>query len=166
MNLAARLRDASPNDSELVFGIFRDAMRPYVELVRGGWDEATELALHKERYGRQRCRIVVAGDTDAGYVSTAVYPEASAAYPAGLYLHHLMIRPAFQSKGIGSLCLKWLDEEARQLGMALNLRVLRVNPRALSFYLASGGAVVGESESHMFVRMVEEARREREWLPS
>jgi len=153
-----RLRDASPDDSDLVFDIFRAAMRPYVELVRGGWDDVTEFALHKERYGRQRCRIIVSGIADAGYVSTAVYPEASEACPAGLYLHHLMIRPAFQSQGLGAMCLKWLTEEARQLGVALNLRVLRVNPRALSFYVAAGGMVAGESESHIFVRMVEEAR--------
>ena len=32
--------------------------------------------------------------------------------------------------------------------------VLRVNPRALAFYVAAGGTIVGESESHYSVRML------------
>jgi GNAT superfamily N-acetyltransferase len=170
VNRTIRLRDASPSDSELVFAIFQDAMRSYVEEMRA-WDGVNELEQHRARFARQRCRIVVVGDGDpgdpgdrgdpgdtvAGYISTAVYPEASERYPAGLYLHHLMIKPAFQSQGVGAMCLKWLADEARQLRVPLNLRVLRVNPRALAFYLAEGGKVVGESESHIFVRMAGEA---------
>lgn len=39
----------------------------------------------------------------------------------------------------------------------LRFRVLRVNPRALAFYLASGCRVVGESDSHISLQWTNEA---------
>jgi ribosomal protein S18 acetylase RimI-like enzyme len=99
--------------------------------------------------GERRVRVIVADGADAGYVSTAVYEQPTGAYPSGLYLHQLMILPRFQSRGIGSACLRRVQAEARELGRPLQLRVLRVNPRALAFYLAAGCRIVGGSESHI-----------------
>jgi GNAT superfamily N-acetyltransferase len=151
------LRDATAADSAFVFETVRQAMGPYVELFRG-WNHAQELERHADRWRRQRHRIVVADGTNAGYVSTALY-EQSADHPASLYLHQLMIRPPFQSRGIGSVCLALVQAEARALGLPLRLRVLRVNPRALAFYLAHGCVVVGESESHLSVAWSGDDRR-------
>jgi ribosomal protein S18 acetylase RimI-like enzyme len=142
------LREATSAESDFVFNVLREAIGPYVELA-WGWDHARELERHVERWGRQRFRVVVASGADAGYVSTAVYDQPTGTYPSSLYLHQLMILPLFQSRGIGSACLRRLQAEARDLGLPLRLRVLRVNPRALAFYLAAGCRVVGESDSHI-----------------
>ena len=146
-----RLRDALPTDADFVFDTLREAIGPYMELWVG-WDEAGERARQAERWGRLRFRVIVVDGVDAGYISTAIYGDMAAGYPTGFYLHQLMIRGAFQSKGIGSICLRRLQAEARDLGLPLNLRVLRVNPRALAFYLASGCQLVGESDTHISVR--------------
>ena len=60
-----------------------------------------------------------------------------------------MLLPSFHSRGMGSACLRLLAGEARALGMPIRLRVLRVNPRALAFYIAAGYTIVGESDSHL-----------------
>jgi GNAT superfamily N-acetyltransferase len=130
-----------------VFNVRRQAFRKCVELAEG-WDDGRELERHIERFGRQRFRVTVVEAADVGYMATAVYP-ATANSPASLYLHQLMLLPSFQSRGIGSVCVRLLEHEARELSMPIRLRVLRVNPRALALYLASGYEIVGESDSHV-----------------
>jgi GNAT superfamily N-acetyltransferase len=153
--MVIHLRDAMPRDSDFVFDVLRDAIGPYVER-QWGWDDARERARHVERWGRHRVRVIVAGGADAGYVATARYDQPTDGYPSGLYLHQLMILPGFQSRGIGSACLRRVQAEARALGVPLQFRVLRVNPRALAFYLAAGCRIVGESESHISLQWSEE----------
>lgn len=143
-----QLRDAAPSDSEFVFHVTREAIGPYVELT-SGWDDERERERHGERWRRHRYRVIVTGGADAGYVATAVYEQPTGDYPRSLYLHQLMVLPPFQSRGIGAACLGRVQAEARDIQLPLRLRVLRVNPRALAFYLAHGGQVVAESESHL-----------------
>lgn len=142
------LREATADEADFVLHVRREAFGPYVELA-GGWNHAGESQRHAERWGRQRHRVIVADGAEAGYVSTAVYDKATADHSPSFYLHQLMIRPPFQSRGIGSSCLGRLQAEARDLGLPLRLRVLRVNPRALAFYLARGFWLMGESGSHL-----------------
>ena len=86
-------------------------------------------------------------------MATAEYQQATAPYPLGLYLHQLMILPAYQGRRIGSSCLRLVAAEARELGMPLNFRVLRVNPRALAFYIAAGCEVKGQSDTHFSLQL-------------
>jgi len=136
-----------PDDSGFVFDVRRRAFREYIELGEG-WDDGRELERHIERFGRQRFRVVVVDAADVGYIATAVYP-ATINFSASLYLHQLMLLPSFQSKEIGSVCLRLLEDEARALGMPIQLRVLRVNLRALALYVASGYEIAGESDAHI-----------------
>jgi GNAT superfamily N-acetyltransferase len=137
LNAVVQLREAEPNDSGFIFDVHRQAFREYVE-VGGDWDDNHEHERHLERFARHRFRVVIVDRADVGYIATAVYHQATATYPQGLYLHHLMILPAYQSRRIGSACLQLVAAEARQLGMPLRFRVLRVNRRALAFYVAAG----------------------------
>jgi GNAT superfamily N-acetyltransferase len=159
LNAVVKLREAAPGDSSFIFDVHRQAFREYVELG-GGWHDDDEHARHLERFARHHFRLVVADTTDVGYIATAVYQQATAAYPPGmdLYppgmcLHQLMILPAHQSKRIGSTCLQLVSAEARTLGLPLRFRVLRVNPRALGFYIAAGCEVVGQSDTHFSLRL-------------
>jgi ribosomal protein S18 acetylase RimI-like enzyme len=142
-----RLRRAVLADSEFVFDVRRQAFRQYIELGEG-WNEERELEQHIERFKRQRFRVITANSVDAGYMATAVY-SATTNVPPNLYLHQLMVLPAFQSKRIGSACLRLLADEAQLLGLPIRLRVLRVNTRAFAFYIAFGFRVVAESEFHV-----------------
>jgi len=141
------LREAVPADSQFVFDVRRQAFRNYIELAFE-WDEDREIKRHEERFNRQRFRIITAESADVGYMATAVY-SATPDFPPSLYLHQLMLLPAFHSRGIGSACLRLLANEARTLSLPIRLRVLRVNPRAFAFYVAFGFETVDESDSHL-----------------
>jgi len=145
--MEVHLREAMQAYLAFVFDVRRQAFRPYLEL-EDGWNEDLELKSHFQRFGQQRFRIIVAGSIDVGYLATAVYP-ATTDSTANLYVHQLMLLLPFQSKGIGSTCLQLIRKEARALGLPVRLRVLRVSPRALAFYVSLGSKIIGESDSHI-----------------
>jgi GNAT superfamily N-acetyltransferase len=146
-----QLRDAVTADSSLVFDMRRLAFQKYLELD-AGWNEAHEQELHLKRFGIQRFRLVVFEGLDVGYAATAVYGQIDK-YPPSLYLHQLMLLPSHQSKGIGSIVLQMLALEARRLELPLRFRVLRVNPRALAFYVANGCQMVDASDKHFTMEL-------------
>lgn len=65
------LREATSTESDFVFHVTYEAIRPYVELMRA-WDDARERERHDERWVRQRYRVIVAGTADAGYTSCRI----------------------------------------------------------------------------------------------
>ena len=147
------LREVVAADSDFIFDVRRQAFRQYVE-AEEGWNEAAERERHDERFANQRFRMIVVEADDVGYLATKVYPQATAKYPASLYVHQLMVLPAFQSRGIGLASIRLLAPEAQTLDLPIRLSVLRVNPRALAFYLAAGCKVVGKTDSHISLELL------------
>lgn len=45
-------------------------------------------------------------------------------------------------------------DEARRLGLPVRLQVLKINPRALSFYERSGFVRTGETDTHILMEGV------------
>lgn len=67
-----------------------------------------------------------------------------------LFLHEMMVLPEHQNRGIGSLVLRLVMGEARELGKPLRLHTARLN-RALALYKRHGFVETGRDE--MFIRM-------------
>ncbi|MCE2504293.1 MAG: GNAT family N-acetyltransferase [Chlorobi bacterium] len=59
--------------------------------------------------------------------------------------------PEYQGMGIGRECMMILIEQARQCNLPIGLRVLKVNPRALTFYQRLGFVCTGETEAHVLM---------------
>jgi GNAT superfamily N-acetyltransferase len=133
------LRKAGPSDSEFAYRTKRAAFKEVVEKV-WGWDEEEQRQLHKRRFGKHDFRIINLDGTDIG-IMVAVAPDC-------VHVHQLFLLPEHQGKGIGSRCMSLIPEEARQLGLPVRLRVLKVNPRALAFYERLGFTRTGETDMH------------------
>jgi ribosomal protein S18 acetylase RimI-like enzyme len=134
------LRKASPNDSEFAYCVRRDAFRGYVEQVEG-WDEDQQRRLHERRFGAQDFRVISLADTDVGIMAVVVAPDC-------LKVNQLFLLPEHQGEGIGRSCMLLLMEEARQRGVPVCLRVMKVNRRALAFYQRLGFMRTGETDTH------------------
>lgn len=137
------LRKASPNDSEFVYSAKRAAFREYVEKV-WGWDEDEQRQLHEQRFGDQDFRVINLGGTDVGIMGIVVASDC-------VKVNQLFLLPEHQGKGIGRKCMLLIMEEARQLGLPMCLRVLKVNPRALAFYQRLGFVRTGETDTHVLM---------------
>lgn len=137
------LRIAEPDDCEFAFDVRRAAFSEYMELL-GGWDEAQQWQLHQQRFETQEFRIVSWGDADVGIMSVEVEPGC-------VKVNQIFLLPEYQGRGIGDECMRRVMEEGRSLGLPVRLQVLKVNPRAMKFYLRLGFARTGETETHILM---------------
>ena len=140
---ALTLRDASPNDSEFAYCVKKAAFREYVEKV-WGWDEGKERQFHERRFEAQDFRVINFAGADIGIVATVVQPDC-------LKLHQLFLLPEHQGQGIGSECMFLIMEEARELGLPVRLRGLKVNLRALAFHQRLGFVRTGETDTYVLM---------------
>ncbi len=134
------LQKAGPNDSEFAYRAKRAAFKEYVEQV-WGWDEDEQRRLHERRFEAHDFRVINLDGIDVGIVAVAVAPDC-------VKVHQLFLLPEHQGKGIGRRCMSLILEEARQLGLPVRLRVMKVNLRALAFYRRLGFTCTGETDTH------------------
>ena len=87
------------------------------------------------------CMQHIASDGERiGYLT--LVPQAS---PPEFRLHHLYIRPGYQSRGVGAWALDWVKAQAREHGCDVTLGALR-DSAANRFYLRHGFTLVEEQE--------------------
>jgi GNAT superfamily N-acetyltransferase len=134
------LQQALPEESEFAYQVKKSAFREYVEKGRG-WDEETQRRLHDQRFTPEDFQIVRVGGEPVGFLAIAVADNC-------LQVHQLFVLPEFQGRGIGLACMERVMEEGRQLRRPLSLKVLKVNPRARTFYERLGFVPVGETDTH------------------
>jgi ribosomal protein S18 acetylase RimI-like enzyme len=109
----------------------------------GGWDEELQANFFDDHFKLERRQILIVNGEDAGCLE--VERENS-----GIYLALIEVAPAFQSRGIGTMIINDLLDEARAANVPVRLEVLRVNP-ARTLYERLGFAVTREDETHFFL---------------
>ena len=111
------------------------------------WDEDEQRQLHQQRFERGDFLVVNFAGTDVGIMAMNVAPDC-------MKVNQLFLLPEHQGKGIGRRCMLLIVEEARQLGLPVRLRVLKVNPRAIAFYERLGFGHTGETDTHHLMERV------------
>jgi ribosomal protein S18 acetylase RimI-like enzyme len=140
-------RAASEEDYLWLWALKRETMRPYVEQMWGGWDDASQEAFFRRNFIPANVRVIVAAGEDVGLLH--VEREAQA-----LFLANLQISPAFQNHGLGSAVVRRVMEEARTAGLPLRLQVLKSNQPARRLYERLGFEVTEEGHMHDQMRIV------------
>ena len=111
------------------------------------WDEEEQRRLHQQRFERGDFRVINCAGTDVGIMAVNVAADC-------MKVNQLFLLPEHQGKGIGRRCMLLIMEEARQLGLPVRLRVLKVNPRAIAFYERLGFMHTGETDTHQLMERV------------
>lgn len=134
------LRPATIEDLEPLFAIHRAAMRGYVELTYGPWNEPWQAAFFRDHFDTSVRQVILAHGEVAGFLDLIPRDD-------DLYLSELVIDPVCQGRGIGTHLLRETQARAAAKGMPVRLQVLRVNP-ARSLYERLGFVTNGETETH------------------
>jgi ribosomal protein S18 acetylase RimI-like enzyme len=134
------LRQASTADSDFAYRVRSVAFKQYVEKT-SGWDDVKQRQLHDERFRVQDFRIINLAGTDVGIMALGVAPDC-------VKVNQLLLLPEHQGREIGRRCMLLIMAQARQLGLPIRLRVMKVNPRALAFYERLGFMRVGQTDTH------------------
>lgn len=134
-----RLRPATPDDYDFAYRVHYAAMRASVERIYG-WDEEHQARYVHEHFNPAEREIIRYNDTDVGVLSVEQRDES-------LFLALIAILPRYQRRGIGTTLVRRLQQEARECGLTVTLRVLKDNP-ARALYERLGFVVTRETESH------------------
>ena len=132
------VRPATEADRPFLAWLEEACMRDYAVALLGAWRPRS-----LDEQAPDGCRIIVAGDTDIGCVTTLSRSDH-------LWVDQLYVAPAFQRKGIGSKVLRMVLAEAETAGLPVRLSVLATNP-ALAFYRSHGLRVHEETPERRFM---------------
>lgn len=149
---AYHLRPATEEDMRRLFEIHRAAMREYVDRV-WGWDEADQEGRFREYFRTASLEAIEVVGEVAGFVHIAETPEE-------ITIANIELAPAYQNLGIGSDIMQRTLARARERGIPVTLRVLKVNPEARRLYDSLGFVHVGETATHDLLR-IDPASEER-----
>ena len=135
-----QLRRADKSDSAYAYETKKVAFREYVEACEG-WNEVEQRRRHHILFTRNDYRIVCLSGTPCGILSIRLTDNS-------LKLNQLFLRPAHQGNGIGRRCMDILTEVAGERRLPIYLNVMKVNPRAKSFYERLEFRVTDTSATH------------------
>ena len=134
-------RNATEADSDFAYMVKKAAFRKYAEKV-WGWDETDQRALHVRRFAAQAFEIIGFCGKDVGVLATVEEADC-------IRVYQLFILPDYQGKGIGSVCMRRIMEDAGSGEKPVRLQVLKINCRAIEFYQRLGFIGVGEGDTHI-----------------
>lgn len=142
---AYHLRPATDDDMHRLFEIHRAAMFEYVDRV-WGWDEADQEARFRDYLRTSDVQVIEVPGEVAGFVHIVSAPD-------GITIANIELAPPYQNQGIGSDLMQQTLARAREAGVPVTLRVLKVNPEARRLYDSLGFVHVGETATHDLLRM-------------
>lgn len=134
-------RNATEEDINFARETHHSAYKDVVIRQFGNWNENDQDHFFQESWNAEASQVITCNGIPCGYV----YVEAK---PDRLVLHEFVIRPEFQSKGIGSKILDSLTKESQKKGIPIYLQVLHKN-HAVELYKKFGFKEYETAENHI-----------------
>ena len=138
-----RLRSATPDDREFVWGVHRQTMRVYVDRT-WGWDDSRQRERFDGNFDPAVIQIIEYRNHMAGYMSVR-------RSVGEIFLAVIEITPEYQNHGIGTRLIADLLDESDSSGLPIKLSVLKVNP-ARRLYERLGFGSIAETPTHYEMR--------------
>src|SRR5262245_17796181 len=129
-------RQATVNDTDLLWSVFRASMEDYITQTRGEWNEEREESQFRNQLDLAASRVISSNHLEVGFIMAPIIEGA-------LWIHTLCIALEHQNRGIGTEWIRSVIAEAEKQEMELFLSVLKVN-RARRLYERLGFKVIEE----------------------
>jgi len=138
------MRQATADDINFLWHVFRVSMEDYITQTRGEWNEQREEAQFRNQLDWLTTQVVHANNLAVGFIMAPIKDGAR-------WIHTICIVPEHQHKGIGTEVLGRVIAQAKEQKMPLYLGVLKVNP-VLRLYERLGFRVIEETKHHFKMR--------------
>ena len=136
------LRPARPEDFDYCARQYFEGMDAIIKDLNLDMDAQT--AAFRQRWDAAEVRIVTLDGVDIGWLQSFVEDDA-------LFLGQLFVDRTLRGRGIGTLVVKSLIQEAARGGRAVTLGVVKTNP-ALRLYERLGFRTTHEDERKFYMR--------------
>ncbi len=103
-----------------------------------------QMSSYAQMFPNSCCHVVMLDGKPAGRLWVAPLEGE-------LHLVDIALHPSLQSKGIGSVLIKRLQEEATKARLPIRCMVLRFNPGSLRFHRRLGFNIVREDQMYYFL---------------
>lgn len=135
------LRAARPEDTDFLWLLRQQALRPSVEKEWGVWNEAQQRQFFARGFNPRETSIIVIAGRDVGRLDVAHSRWE-------VFLGLIELLPEVQGCGLGSEIIQDLQAEAGQKQLPIRLQVIKANDRAHRLYLRLGFKDIGETNTH------------------
>lgn len=136
-------RPASEDDYDFLYGLHVAALKDYVA-QSWGWEDTVQERMFREGFDPSKVEILVVDGRDVGVLSLERRDDE-------IFISSIEILPEWQNRGLGTAVIQNVRREARNLGLPVGLRVLKVNP-ARRLYKRLGFSVVEETATHFWLK--------------
>jgi ribosomal protein S18 acetylase RimI-like enzyme len=137
------LRPAAPADSDTLYDIHERAMRGYVEVAYGPWDDADQRQRWQASFDLTTHQVIEVDGVTAGTLSIIEQPEH-------IFLSLIEVDPGFQGRGIGTSLVRAVMAQAAEAAVPARLQVLKANP-ARRLYERLGFVIYGVTDTHFLM---------------
>jgi ribosomal protein S18 acetylase RimI-like enzyme len=135
-------------DQSTIYALYCLLLREYIEPVFG-WDEAFQRQRFEREYPLHKTFLVAHRVMIAGFVVLTCGREE-----IHLSLLLLLLRPEFQSLGIGARVMELVLAQAKSLSVPVTLSCFRQNEQALKFYDRLGFHITHEDAHFSLLTIV------------
>lgn len=157
LNISLRL--VEPEDEAFLYEVYRSTREE--EMAAWGWDSAQQDAFLRMQFRAQQMSYQAEDeetDTDIILLETNPIGRLIVSRRANeIQLVDIALLTEYRSRGIGSLLIKDLTDEAKSAGKVLRLHVLKTNRRAKRLYERLGFKTSGESGMHFSMERTPDA---------
>lgn len=137
------LRSISEVDFEFIYEVTRVTMQTYVEQTWGSWVDFEQRTIIYDSINLSTHQIIQIDGQDVGCLAVEIHPSY-------MQLMKLYVLPNFQRRGIGTVLIRQLVNEAKAHEIPLLLRVLAVNP-ARKLYEREGFIVQTQTKERIYM---------------
>ena len=116
-----------------------------------GWDDEFQAARFRSHWTPTNRQIIIVDQIEIGTITLEEHSDT-------LFLALIEIQPDYQGRGIGAALVREVVTDAHRRGLAVELNVLKANPRAKQLYERLGFRVAEEEREERYV-MVSPAPR-------
>ena len=136
-----KIRFATPDDHDLIYGLKAESVRPYVEKI-WGWDEDYQKKdFDKKFLNIQQFNVIEVASKFAGFTQYSFeYPYFEVA--------NIHLLPEYRGYGIGSDILRYLQKVCIAQDRKIRIGCFKENHRAKSLYQKLGFMQTGETDTH------------------
>ncbi len=147
------VRPALPQDEIFLYDLYAAVRGPEFELAQISAAQReqiirmqfrTQMSAYTQMYPNSCCHVVLLDGKPAGRLWVAPGD-------GDLQLVDIAIHPTLQSKGIGTVLIQRVQQEAAKAGRPLRCSIFRFNPGSLRFHRRLGFSVVREDQTHYYL---------------
>ena len=134
--------DYQPSDKPFIWETYVKSMKSYIEKI-WGWNDSWQENDFEQGFVKYETKVIKLNQSTIGYFQLKQETEFT-------YISMFVLKPKYQSKGIGKIVLNYL--QPKEPSNHLRLNCFKINKRAYNFYIKCGFKVIKTDNDFIYLQ--------------